>query len=167
MKLAEVQQALHGLLREQVSIRQLAPILETLGEYAPRTKDPVLLVEYVRHRLARSISTRYRAKDGKLYVATLDPALEDRIRAGIEHTDRGLFVRLSPPMIDSICRLIAADTERLSNAGHSPVLLVSPQIRPGLRQITSAQLPRLVVLSYNEITRDTRIEAVAVVSDVK
>ena len=167
MKLSEVQQALHGLLREQVSIRQLAPILETLGEYAPRTKDPVLLVEYVRHRLARSISTRYRAKDGKLYVATLDPALEDRIRAGIEHTDRGLFVRLSPPMIDSICRLIAADTERLSNAGHSPVLLVSPQIRPGLRQITSAQLPRLVVLSYNEITRDTRIEAVAVVSDVK
>ena len=57
MKLAEVQQVLQMLLREQVPIRQLGPILETLGDYAARTKDPVLLAEYVRHRLARAICT--------------------------------------------------------------------------------------------------------------
>jgi len=66
MKLVEVQQILHRLLREQVPIRQLGPILETLGEYASRTKDPVLLAEYVRHRLARAISNRYRDKNGRL-----------------------------------------------------------------------------------------------------
>ncbi len=60
MKLAEVQQILQMLLREGVPIRQLGPILETLGDYAPRTKDPILLTEYVRHRLARTICTRYR-----------------------------------------------------------------------------------------------------------
>ncbi len=167
MKLVEVQQILQNLLREQVSIRQLAPILETLGEYAPRTKDPVLLTEYVRHRLARAICTRYRGKDNRLHVVTLDPALEDRIRAGLEHNERGLFVRMSPPAIEATCRLIAADAEKLSNAGRPGIVLVSPQIRPGLKQMTSSQLPRLVVLSYNEVTRDTRIEAVAVVSDVK
>ena len=59
MSLAEVQAVLQTLLREQVSIRQLSVILETLGDYAPRTKDTVLLGEYVRHRLARQICTRY------------------------------------------------------------------------------------------------------------
>ncbi len=165
MKLAEVQQIMQMLLREQVPVRQLGPILETLGEYAPRTKDPILLTEYVRHRLARSICSRYRDKDNRLFVVTLDPALEDRIRAGIEHTERGLFVRMSPQAVEATCRVIGAEIEKLSVANHPPVLLVSPQIRAGLKQMTAGQLPRLVVLSYNEITRDTRIESMALVSD--
>jgi flagellar biosynthesis protein FlhA len=165
MKLVEVQQILQMLLREQIPIRQLSPILETLGEYAGRTKDPALLTEYVRHRLARSICSRYRDKEGRLFVVTLDPALEDRIRAGIEHSDRGLFIRMSPQAVEATCRVIGAEVEKLSLASHPPVVLVSPQIRAGLKQMTAAQLPRLVVLSYNEITRDTRIESLALVSD--
>ena len=69
-----------------------------------QTKDPVLLAEYVRHRLARTICTRYRDAEGRLYVLTLDPALEDRIRAGIEHTERGLFIRMSPQTIEKTLR---------------------------------------------------------------
>ncbi len=107
MKLAEVQRILQMLLREQVPIRQLGPILETLGDYAPRTKDPILLTEYVRHRLARWICTRYRDKENRLHVVTLDPALEDRIRAGIEHSERGLFIRMSPPAVEATCRQIS------------------------------------------------------------
>ena len=95
MKLAEVQQILQSLLREQVPIRRLSAILETLGDYAGRTKDRVVLAEYVRARLARTISTRYRDRDNRLHVVTLDPALEDRIRAGVEHSERGLLLRMS------------------------------------------------------------------------
>ena len=167
MKLAEVQQILQMLLRENVPIRQLAPILETLGDYAPRTKDPVLLTEYVRHRLARSICNRYRDARGKLHVVTLDPALEDRIRAGCEHTERGLFIRMSPPAIEATCRVIGQEVARLRQANRPAVVLVSPQIRAALKQITSAHMPQLVVLSYNEITRDTQIEAVGMVADAK
>ncbi len=167
MKLSEVQQVLQMLLREQVPIRQLSPILETLGDYAGRTKDPVLLTEYVRHRLARTICTRYRDKQNRLHVVTLDPALEDRIRAGLEHTDRGLFVRMSPQAVEVTCRLLAAEMEKLTQKGHPPVVLVSPQIRAGLKQMTAATLPRLVVLSFNEITRDTQIESIAMVADAK
>jgi flagellar biosynthesis protein FlhA len=167
MKLAEVQRILQMLLREQVSIRQLSPILETLGDYAPRTKDPVLLAEYVRHRLARAICTRYRDADDKLHVVTLDPALEDRIKAGIEHSDRGLFIRMSPQAVEITCKLLGDAVEKLARENHPPVVLVSPQIRAGLKQIVSAHLPRLVVLSYNEITRDTQIESAAMVSDAK
>ncbi len=165
MKLAEVQRVLQMLLREQVPIRQLGPILETLGDYAPRTKDPILLTEYVRHRLARTICTRYRDKDNRLHVVTLDPALEDRIRAGIEHSERGLFIRMSPQAVETTCRLIATEVDKLVRANHQPVVLVSPQIRAGLKQMTTPHLPRLVVLSFNEITRDTQIESVALVAD--
>jgi flagellar biosynthesis protein FlhA len=167
MKLSEVQQILQLLLREGVPIRQLGPILETLGDYAPRTKEPVLLTEYVRHRLARSICTRYRNAENRLYVVTLDPALEDRIRAGFEHNEHGLFIRLSPQAVEAACRQISAGVEKLTLANRAPVVLVSPQIRAALRQMTVSHLPNLVVLSYNEITRDTKIEAMAMVSDAK
>jgi len=165
MKLGEVQQVLQMLLREQVPIRQLGVILETLGDYASRTKDPIWLTEYVRHRLARTICTIYR-DENRLHVITLDPALEDRIAAGIEHTERGLFIRMSPPAIEKTCEQIASEAAKLTRASRQPIVLVSPQIRPGLKQLTASHLPKLVVLSYNEVTRDTPIESVGIVSDV-
>ncbi len=166
MKLAEVQQILQMLLREHVPIRQLSSILETLGDYAGRTKDPILLNEFVRARMARQICTRYRDKEGRLHVVTLDPALEDRIRAGFEHTERGLFIRMSPQAVEATCRRIAKDVDKLIVANHRPIVLCSPQIRPAVKELASSHLPDLIVLSYNEITRDTRIESVAMISDV-
>ncbi|MEC8801644.1 MAG: flagellar biosynthesis protein FlhA, partial [Planctomycetota bacterium] len=68
MKLGEVQNVLQMLLREEVSIRQLSLILETLGDYASRTSDPIWLTEYVRNRLSRTICTRYRDEENRLHV---------------------------------------------------------------------------------------------------
>jgi len=153
------------LLREQVSIRQLATILETLGDYGSRTKDPILLAEYVRHRLARQICTRHRDAEGQLRVIALDPALEDRIRAGFEHTERGLFIRMSPQAVETTCESIRKHLEKLTTASHSPIVLVSPQIRAALKQLTENHLPQLIVLSFNEVTRDTRIVTLGLVSD--
>jgi flagellar biosynthesis protein FlhA len=161
MKLAEVQGVLQMLLREQVPIRQLGAILETLGDYAPRSKDPVLLVEYVRHRLARTICTRYRDSENRMHVVTLDPALEDKIRAGFDHNEHGLFIRMAPQTVEAVCRAIAKEVEKLTAMHKPPVVLVSPQIRAALKQLTATHLPQLVVLSFNEITRDTRIESAA------
>ena len=61
-----------------------------------------------------------------------------------------------------MCRLIEPEW-RTCAAGHPPIVLVSPEIRPALKQLTAADIPQLVVLSYNEITRDTKIESVAMV----
>jgi flagellar biosynthesis protein FlhA len=162
MKLAEVQQVLHLLLREEVSIRQLGPILETLGEHAARTKDPLVLTEQVRQRLARNICARYRSKSHRMLVVTLDPELEEQITAGIEQTDPGITVSLPPRAAEAICQSLAAEVEKLTADGHPPIVLVSPQIRAGLKQLTIARLPRLVVLSYHEITRDTQIESIGI-----
>ncbi len=165
MRLGEVQQILQLLLREEVPIRQLGIILETLGDYAGRTKDPIWLTEYARNRLARTLCTRYRNAENQLFVVTLDPALEDRIAAGIDHNERGLFVRMSPQAVEATCALIAQAVAKLTQEHHPAVLLVSPQIRPGLKQMTATNLPNLHVLSYNEITRDTKIEAVGIITD--
>lgn len=165
MKLADVQQVLQMLLREEVPIRQLGLILETLGDHAGKTKDLVFLTEYVRHRLGRTICTRYRDAECRLFVLTLDPALEDKITAGIEHTERGLFVRTPPQTIDKVCERIAAELPKLTRTGKRPILLVSPQVRAGLKQMTAVNLPRLVVLSFNEVTRDTKVEIVGIVNE--
>jgi flagellar biosynthesis protein FlhA len=167
MKLADVQQVLQMLLREEVPIRQLSSILETLGDWASKTKDPVFLTEYVRHRMARAICTRFRDAEARLFVLTLDPALEDRVAAGIEHSERGLFVRTPPPVVEKICERISAELPKLTRGGKKPVLLVSPQIRPGLKLMTSGNLPRLNILSFNEITRDTKVEIVGIVPDAE
>ncbi len=166
MKLGDVQRVLQMLLREGVPIRQLGPILETLADCAPRTSDPIVLVEHVRRRLARTICRRYCDRDDRLQVVTLDPALEERIRAGCEHIDEeGLSIHLSPAAVDEVCRLIEAEVSKLVAMGRPPIVLCSPQVRPALKQLTAAHIPQLVVLSYSEITRDTKIESVAMVSD--
>jgi flagellar biosynthesis protein FlhA len=165
MSLAEVQAVLHLLLREQIPVRQLGVILETLGDWAPRTKDPILLAEYVRHRLARQICTRYRDQQGRLHVIALDPAMEDRIRAGFDHNERGMFIRMSPQAVEATCQAIAKQLPKLANAGHAQIVLVSPQIRAALKQITENHLPQLVVLSFNEVTRDTQVVTLGLASD--
>ncbi len=165
MTLAEVQAILHLLLREQVSIRQLGVILETLGDHAPRSKDPILLAEYVRHRLARQICTRYRNAEGELHVVAFDPALEDRIRAGFEHTERGLFIRMSPQGVEATCRAIGDEVGKLTARSQAAIVLVSPQIRAAVKRLTENHLPSLIVLSFNEVTRDTKIVTVGMVAD--
>ncbi len=166
MKLVEVQQILQLLLREQVPIRQLALILEALGECASRTNDTIVLVEHVRQRLARTLSTRYRDKDNRLYVITLDPALEEAIAESLEPTGHAL-PGMPPQAVEAICRRIEDELDAPAFAERVPIVLASPRIRAGLKQMMSARLPRLVVLSYREITRDTQIESLALVDDVR
>ncbi len=94
-----------------------------------------------------------------------DPALEDRIRAGFEHSERGLFIRMSPQAVEATCRMISSEITKLTVRSYSPIVLVSPQIRAAVKRLTENHLPSLVVLSFNEVTRDTKIVTVGIVSD--
>jgi flagellar biosynthesis protein FlhA len=123
-----------------------------------------ILTEYVRHSLGRTICQQYRDRSRVLHVVTIDPALEDVLSAGFDYGERGLVVKLSPQVAEAVVHELAQRLERLVGAGHPPVVLCSPQVRAGLKQITSAALPKLAVLSLNEITRDTDVEALGQVS---
>jgi flagellar biosynthesis protein FlhA len=156
---AQVHQVLNNLLRERVPIRDLETILETLGEHADRSKDLGLLTEYVRHALARTLCQQYRDRNRVLHVVTLDPALEDILTAGFDWSERGLMIKLSPQVAERVTQELARTLERLVAGGHPPVVVCSPQVRAGLKHITSSALPQLAVLSLNEITRDTEVES--------
>ena len=127
MKLAEVQQILQLLLREQVPIRQLGTDPGNAGrvcsaDQGPGAADRIRPASAGPHHFAAAIAT---GKAGCI-VVTLDPAIEDRIRAGLEHSDRGLFVRMSPQAIEATCRVIAAEVEKLTVANHPPVIAGQP-----------------------------------------
>ena len=159
LKTSQVHQVLSNLLKERVPIRDLETILQSLGDYADRTKDLTILTEYVRNSLCRVICQQYRDSNRVLRVITLDPGLEDVLAAGFDYGERGLVIKLSPQLAEAMVRALAEQLQKLIAVGQHPVVLCSPQVRAGLKQITQAALPRLAVLSLNEVTRDTEVES--------
>jgi flagellar biosynthesis protein FlhA len=160
LKTSQIHQVLGNLLRERVPIRDLEIIIESLGDFADRTKDLGILTEYVRNALARTLCQQYRDRNRVLHVVTFDPALEDVLAAGFDYGERGLVIKLSPQVAEAVARELAVQLETLVTAGHSPIVLCGPQVRAGLKQVTASALPRLVVMSLNEVTRDTEVESV-------
>ena len=100
-------------------------------------------------------------------MVALDPVLEDRVQAGFEHNERGLFIRMSPQTIAETCQLVQAEIEKMMMRNRTPIVLVSPQIRAAFKQLTENHLPNLVVLSFNEVTRDTRVVTEGIIADVR
>ena len=88
MPLASIQEVLKNLLKEQVPIRDMATILETIADYAPVTKDSEVITEYVRQKISRMICQRYQNAEGKIGVISFDPQLEQAIANAIHKTER-------------------------------------------------------------------------------
>jgi flagellar biosynthesis protein FlhA len=163
IKIGEVQKVLQSLLAERVSIRDLETVLETLGDYAARVKDPEVLTEYVRNALARAICQQHQHSDGAIHVITLDPALEDFIRNSIEHTERGSYLTMSPEMLGALVARMVTELGGLVSAGLAPIILCAPQIRLQLRKMIQGKIQGCVVLSYNEIVKEARVESHGIV----
>jgi len=163
LRAGELQRVLQNLLRERVSIRDLETILETLAVHAGRIQDIDALTEHVRRGLARRITEQYRGSDGRLYVAVLSRALDARLaEAGVQAETR-LDAVLGADAARAVVRAVALAMSPLIEAGHPPIVLCSAAARPVLKDLTRADLPRLVVLSQREIPRDTPIESLGVV----
>jgi flagellar biosynthesis protein FlhA len=159
VKAGDLQKVLHALLREGVSIRDLATIVETLGDWAPRTKDPEVLAEYCRNALARSIAQSVVSPDGRLHVVTVDPRVEELVRGAIERSDLGSHLTLSPRAIARLVEALAREIEKLVGRGYSPVVLASPAVRLQLKRIADQIQPGIAVLSYNEVPKDMKVES--------
>ncbi|MCC6730449.1 MAG: flagellar biosynthesis protein FlhA [Chthonomonadales bacterium] len=163
MSLGEVQKVLQNLLRERVSIRDLGTILETLADWAPRTKDADQLTEYARAGLARQICKQHCDDEGVLHVFTLAPSLEQTIREGVQMTAGGLSLALEPRLASAVVSGASAQAERASEQGYGPVLLCSSQVRLAMRRLTERSVPSLAVLAYSEIVANTDIRGIGTV----
>jgi flagellar biosynthesis protein FlhA len=160
VSMSVLHRTLRALLSEGVSIRDLGAILETLAEYAPKLEDPDLLTDLVRERLSRTVTRPHLETDGStLRVLTLEPSLEERLRAGVQRTQGGSFLAIDPDTLDRLLR--GVDRRLPPDAGEprGPVVLSSQAVRAPLRQVLARVRPRVVVLSHNEIPPDVQVVA--------
>jgi flagellar biosynthesis protein FlhA len=157
LRAGELQRILQNLLRERVSIRDLETILETLAVHAGRTRDIDQLTEQVRRSLARQLTETYRGADGRLRVVTLGRELDERLAAASQ-TEMRPAETLGDETTKSIVRAVAVAVGTLVEHGDPPVILTTAGARAVLKDLTRADLPRLVVLSQREIPRDTPVE---------
>lgn len=165
MTLGKVQKVLQNLLREQISIRDLRTILESLADNAAQVDDPDVLTEYVRQALARPITNKYLAKDGSLSVMTLDQKVEELIRQSIQKTEVSSYLALEPTVAEKILAKIRETVEAITpSLETAPILLASPLVRMYLRKLTERFLPDLVVLSHSEIVPTVQIRTLRVVT---
>ena len=159
LTVGEVQKVLQALLRERVSVRNLEIILQTLADYAPRTRDTEVLTEYVRHALARQICASYADEDSQLRVVTLSPELERELLDAIRQADAGEYVPIDPRRAEDVAKATVQAVQPLVLSGQEPVVLTSAQVRRYFRRIVERHMPKLVVLSYNEVDPAIRLES--------
>jgi flagellar biosynthesis protein FlhA len=164
LSLGVIQRVLQNLLRERVSIRDFLTILETLADYAPLSKDPEILTEYVRQKLARSILRQYENAEGVLSIVSLDPQIEDLLREKIQRGDQGTYLALEPNLAQRILRSVHQALDRLAQVNIQPVLLCSPLVRRHLKKLLDRFLPQVVVLSHSELTSQAKIQSLGTVS---
>jgi len=163
LNLGLIMRVLQNLLREDVSIRDLRTILETLADYAAPGSDPDYLTEHVRSALARSISGKYAQADDVLAVMTLDRKIEEGIQQSLQKTDSGIgYLAMEPRQAQAVLDALAEQLQQFSG-GMTPVLLCSPTIRPHVKKLTERYLPSLVVISHNEIASHLKVRSIGMV----
>lgn len=186
----ELQKVLQSLLRERVPIRDLETIIETLSDWAGKTKDLDVLTEYVRNALRRTICQQYsvpvdpsgvsgapgggggrgpgdapgRRASQRIVCVTLDPAFEDVISGYIDRSPAGTALTMPAGTANAVARRIIEALQPVLNGGHQPVVIASPQVRAQVRQILESHLPNAAVLGYNEIVPGVMVESLGLVT---
>lgn len=164
LSVGEVQKVLAKLLKENISIRNLPIIFETLADYAKSTSDTDILAEYVRQALARQITSQYYQPGESLKVVTLSGKVEKLIADAVQQTEHGSFLSLDPGVSQSILESIASQVEQLSLMEQTPIVLCSPAVRMYVRQLTERYFPQIPILSYNELEANAEVQSVGVVN---
>ncbi|GMG97122.1 flagellar biosynthesis protein FlhA [Tepidimicrobium xylanilyticum] len=163
LSLGEVQKVLSNLLKEQISIRDMVTILETLADYGNVTRDVDLLTEYVRQRLSGYITNKY-VENSTLNVITLDSEVEDIIMKSINKTETGSYLTLEPNIAQRILNNTLKAVQRLTSVGQQPIILTAPIVRLYFKRLTEQMTRDLIVLSYNEIEPSVEVQSVGMVN---
>jgi flagellar biosynthesis protein FlhA len=163
MRVGEVQKVLQALLKERVGIRDLTTILETLADYAPRSKDMDALSEFARQSLSRQICKQHMEEDNMLRCITLAPSLEQTLRESVQATATGNMLAIEPQLAQSMIRAMNEQLELAADQGYNPVLLCSGQIRLPMKRLIERSIPNLPVLAYTEIVPKVEVESLGTV----
>ncbi|CAD6549009.1 flagellar biosynthesis protein FlhA [Paraburkholderia metrosideri] len=164
LALSDVQHVLQNLLTEQVAIRNIGLIVEVLVDAGRHEKDPAALSERVRQRLGHGICQAIQGEHDALAVLTLDPALENAIAQNLQGSDGSGAYVLDPRLAENFLSRLAAQVDAMMRQNLKPVLLCRPEIRRHLKAFTQRVVPRLAVLSMNEVPHSISLRSFAMLS---
>ncbi|MFH1466004.1 MAG: flagellar biosynthesis protein FlhA [Pseudomonadota bacterium] len=149
-----------NLLREGISIRDSVGILEALAEHAPRSRDPHMLTELVRQRLARHISHRFTNAAGMLRYVSLAPDAEEILTRSLQATEDGTTRLVMDPSIAQVLLTRLGELVHEQRGADDVVLLAPPLVRGPFRRLSEKLFPRIPVLSPGELLPTVRLERV-------
>ncbi len=158
MPVGGVGKVLRNLLREQIPIRDLVTILETLADWSVMFKDVDMLTEYVRQSLSRTITKMYQDPEGNIPLLTLDQKVENMVSEAVQQSDQGGFIALEPGVAQELVQNLGRSMAAFSKLNQQPVVICSARIRPHFKKLIERFIPDLVVLSYNEIAGNIKIQ---------
>jgi len=163
LSVGQLQRILQNLLAEGISIRNLAGILEKVGDYAAFTKNPDELSEHARRALGSQLTKPFQTENGGLRAITLEPRLEQQLAQGVRQSPSDVALVIEPKLarhiIDALSRLV----QQMLSAGHPPVVLCAPQLRLAFRRYFENKFSDLAVLSYAEIPVRMQVQNAAVI----
>lgn len=166
MTIGDIQQILQSLLRERVTIRDLKTILETISLQSKFSKDYSYLTEQVRHALARSICKQNVADNGELMAIILSPDVERTLAQGMSPDGRSLTV--DPTYSKLLFNSLDSEIQKaITTYGCQPVILCSAAIRLAFRNLIENYYPQFTIMSYNEISSNTKTKSVGIVKVVR
>jgi flagellar biosynthesis protein FlhA len=167
VSISQLLSVLQTLLREDVPVRDMRTIAESLANMAPRSQEIAALTGAARTGLARLIVQNIFGTADELSVMTLDPALEQlllkTVQQSAQQTGNMDTLVIEPSMADAIQRSLMNATQEQENAGRAAVLVVSSQLRPVISRFVRNTIEHLSVLSYQEIPDNKTITIVATV----
>ncbi len=154
---------LQNLLKENIPVRDLRTILETLAEYGTTIKDPDSLTERCRESLYRTITESIKGDEGDIPLFTLDKFIEESLANSIVQTEFGQQLSLDPQMTQTILASLNEKIEEATYMGEKMVVLCSPIIRRHFKRLTEKFIPGLTVISHNEISPEINIRSLGTV----
>jgi flagellar biosynthesis protein FlhA len=164
LSLGDIQKVLQNLIREQVPIRDLVSIFETLADNGKVTHSTDYLLERVRESLARLITLGLQGDGGVLTVATLSPRWEEEIKSSLQgDLIKGWTLGLNPKRMQDLIQVVGKMADQSSLSGIPPILLVHPDLRLVVRRIIEGSLPQVHVLAYNEIVQGVSLKSIGMV----
>ena len=160
-----LQRVLQNLLKENISIRDMALVLEALGENASKTKNSALLTEVARKKLTRTITEQYKNPAGTITAITFEPTLEHHLVSTLNQQAENITLAIPPEMAIEINRKIANAFKAAMDKGFDTVvLLCDARVRPAVFDTIERSIPRLPVIAYDEIVPGVEVEPVQTVS---
>ncbi len=160
LPLTVILKVLQNLLQEQVPIRDMRTIAETLAEQGVNSQDPAALTAAVRIALGRGIVQQLVGNKEEIPVIVLDQELERLLQQSLMSSgeDGGVF---EPGLAERLQQKLRDAARRQERQGNEAIVLVSAPVRPWMARFLRHGSIDGHALSYNEIPEGRRIEVVA------